>query len=639
MHNQQSYNLQYQLYSQQLYKLYWQMLYWSNLYSAIHHQSSEIDNQTSTIGNSHHQVQSKGTQVFSYDANGNNTAMTNFKSKNGTFQTRHLEYTVFNKIQRMWTGNDTNNPIAEAIYKYGTNRQKCARIDNEGTTSKVTYFIGNVEIEYNGTTVKYKRQLGNYAIITEQGTSTTEAYLLTDHLGSVDTIFDATGTILQQMSFSAWGERRLPVDWNAMTLPTIRQQMDDYTNRGFTGHEMVDAFGIINMGGRIYDAALGRVLQADPFVQDPTNTQSFNRYTYVFNNPLSYTDPSGYFSLRQALGFAVGLVLSILNPFGAGVFWSAFIAGFASSIIITGNLKTALISGLIAGSIAFVGDKIISNKSTGKVDAKTANKQPDLGGSLDATTASPQFKEIPAPNISDATGDALNNVIDKASQRAPSAVSGEINSVKDVVALDRVVVKARFAADGSFINEIPRFTVARSEIIIGFMSQGITSGLLARWQQEFAIHAVDNLKQFGKLDFAQTEADNGIAAKLLSRQQDLIRYEAINKWYATTSFAVSMAAIAPLSMSEQAIAAGMAVKDASVATGVAIRGYFRRIGVRGRLDYLIATSDGASMMLGGLTRASLQEGALVSARQQVTQTIIKQQIKHAIETTIRLTPK
>jgi len=334
-----------------------------------------------------HQVQSKGTQVFSYDANGNNTAMTNFQSKNGTFQTRHLQYNTFNKIQRMWTGNDSNNPIAEAIYKYDTTRQKYARIDNEGTTSKVTYFIGNVEIEYNGGQVKYKRQLGNYAIITEQGTSTTEAYLLTDHLGSVDTIFDQNGTILQQMSFSAWGERRLPVDWNTITLPTIRQQMDDYTNRGFTGHEMVDAFGIINMGGRLYDAALGRVLQADPFVQDPTNTQSFNRYTYVFNNPLSYTDPSGYFSLRSVIGVVAGAVVGFfLAVSGFGVFAIGFYSAFTTAIIITGNLKTAIKAGLIAGALAFAGNGF-SNATPFTEAANAAGEATGATGDLATSTA------------------------------------------------------------------------------------------------------------------------------------------------------------------------------------------------------------------------------------------------------------
>jgi hypothetical protein len=39
--------------------------------------------------------------------------------------------------------------------------------------------------------------------------------------------------------------------------------------------------------------------QADPFIQSPKNSQSFNRYSYVLNNPLSMTDPTGYFSFSK----------------------------------------------------------------------------------------------------------------------------------------------------------------------------------------------------------------------------------------------------------------------------------------------------------------------------------------------------
>lgn len=68
----------------------------------------------------------------------------------------------------------------------------------------------------------------------------------------------------------------------------------EYSARGFTDHEHLDAVGLIHMNGRVYDPELGRFMSADPFVQAPYNSQSYNRYSYVFNNPLSFTDPSGY---------------------------------------------------------------------------------------------------------------------------------------------------------------------------------------------------------------------------------------------------------------------------------------------------------------------------------------------------------
>ena len=71
--------------------------------------------------------------------------------------------------------------------------------------------------------------------------------------------------------------------------------IESSVNRGFTGHEHLDEVGLIHMNGRVYDPEIGRFLSADPFVQAPDDTQSLNRYTYVKNNPLSYTDPSGFF--------------------------------------------------------------------------------------------------------------------------------------------------------------------------------------------------------------------------------------------------------------------------------------------------------------------------------------------------------
>ncbi len=66
------------------------------------------------------------------------------------------------------------------------------------------------------------------------------------------------------------------------------------TDRGFTGHEMLDDLGLIHMNGRIYDPLIGRFLSPDPHIQAPGNLQNYDRYNYVLNNPLSYTDPSGY---------------------------------------------------------------------------------------------------------------------------------------------------------------------------------------------------------------------------------------------------------------------------------------------------------------------------------------------------------
>jgi len=88
-----------------------------------------------------------------------------------------------------------------------------------------------------------------------------------------------------------WGRRRNPANWADYNVPAPR-----LIARGYTGHEHLDGFGLINMNGRMYDPVIGRILSPDNFVQDPTNTQSYNRYSYCLNNPLRYTDPSGWFA-------------------------------------------------------------------------------------------------------------------------------------------------------------------------------------------------------------------------------------------------------------------------------------------------------------------------------------------------------
>jgi RHS repeat-associated protein len=86
------------------------------------------------------------------------------------------------------------------------------------------------------------------------------------------------------------------------------------TTRGFTGHEQIDTVGLVHMNGRVYDPELGRFISADPNVQDLSNSQALNRYTYVLNNPLSMTDPTGFFfgSIFKAIGNFISKVFNAI---------------------------------------------------------------------------------------------------------------------------------------------------------------------------------------------------------------------------------------------------------------------------------------------------------------------------------------
>jgi RHS repeat-associated protein len=172
-------------------------------------------------------------------------------------------------------------------------------------------------------------------------------YFTTDHLGSVAVITDELGAVVERLSFDAWGKRR-HADGTDDPSGSITSQ----TSRGLTGHEMIDEVGLVNMNGRVYDPEIGRFMSADPFVQDPTNTQSLNRYSYVGNNPLSYTDPSGYFSLGKFLKTLIAIVVAVVAAiYGQGWVASA-IYGSGTAGAAACAAACATIAGAIGGAIA-----------------------------------------------------------------------------------------------------------------------------------------------------------------------------------------------------------------------------------------------------------------------------------------------
>ncbi|MBE6262592.1 MAG: RHS repeat-associated core domain-containing protein [Prevotella sp.] len=97
---------------------------------------------------------------------------------------------------------------------------------------------------------------------------------------SILSVIDENGTKVFDASYDAWGKQTVTL--NTMGLL-----------RGYTGHEMLNEFNLINMNGRVYDPVLGRFLSPDKYVQEADNSQNYNSYSYCLNNPLKYTDPSG----------------------------------------------------------------------------------------------------------------------------------------------------------------------------------------------------------------------------------------------------------------------------------------------------------------------------------------------------------
>ncbi|MBT7490611.1 MAG: hypothetical protein HN704_03275, partial [Bacteroidetes bacterium] len=130
---------------------------------------------------------------------------------------------------------------------------------------------------------------GLFAVFTkETGQTDKLQYIHTDHLGSIQTISNESGQIEATYSYDAWGRQRDATNWFLYYTTPLQA-----FNRGYTGHEHLSDFGLINLNGRLYDPVLGRMLSPDNYVQMAGNSQNYNRYSYAHNNPLIYTDPNG----------------------------------------------------------------------------------------------------------------------------------------------------------------------------------------------------------------------------------------------------------------------------------------------------------------------------------------------------------
>lgn len=293
-----------------------------------------------------HAVTQAGGVAYHYDANGN-------LASDG--HGRSLQYSLTDQVTRISKGTQRT----EFHYHHGGQRLVRRDLVN-GSVTERTHTIGSVEVVHPASgSRQFRRMIGGAVIATwfETSGATQLRYLHKDHLGSTTAISNEAGQIVTWMSYDPWGQRRSPDAWHPWQAPPggYLAAMLAITPRGYTGHEHVDAMGIIHMNGRIYDPRLGRFLQADPYIEDTT---TLNRYTYVHNNPLAYTDPSGYFSIGRFLRTVAAIVITVYTGGAAGGAWSFFGANLGgaalgakiAAVAAAGAVSGALTSGTIEGA-------------------------------------------------------------------------------------------------------------------------------------------------------------------------------------------------------------------------------------------------------------------------------------------------
>lgn len=216
------------------------------------------------------QLAAGGSRTYCYDANGNLT---------GDNAGLSIAYDHQNLPTRATRGAQTD------WFRYGSDGQ---RTRSWGADGARVYLPG---YEHRTDTGETKVYVGDYAVISRTGSTRMVEYLLKDRLGSVDAVANSSGTVTETRGYDAFGKPR-DGNWNDLTPAKIASTA--VTPKGFTQHEHLNQLELIHMNGRAFDYHLGRFTGVDPFIQFPLNSQSLNPYSYILNNPLSGTDPTGY---------------------------------------------------------------------------------------------------------------------------------------------------------------------------------------------------------------------------------------------------------------------------------------------------------------------------------------------------------
>jgi len=262
------------------------------------------------------------------------TSMSNLVN-NVSLNTLNFTFNDIGKIQLINEAS-TNNQLT---FVYGNNGQRIKMDFIQNSNIQYSrYYAENYDLEETVSGLREWTYIyaptGLCAVYYNNNGNKQLLYAITDHLGSPVALMNTNQTVVEELSFDSWGRRRNTGNWSysSITLPGIM-------TRGFTMHEHLDAFGLINMNGRIYEPVTGRFIQVDPYVQEPDNIQNFNRYAYCYNNPLKYTDPSGEFVWFAPLIFA-----------GVNLLFDLALNNFQLS---PEEIMISLVSGAVAGALAF----------------------------------------------------------------------------------------------------------------------------------------------------------------------------------------------------------------------------------------------------------------------------------------------
>lgn len=254
---------------------------------------------------------------------------------------------------------------------------------------------------------------------------------------------------------------------------------------------------------------IGRFMQADPHIQFAGNLQSYNRYSYVMNNPMKYTDPSGYFLagiFKKYWRTILSIGLSIWAPWGTG-FFASIATGAAAGYITTGSLKGALVGGLTAGLFHGVGTYFEGMKNSAGALSNAAKVGKVLAhgfvGGVSSVLSGGKFGHgFASAGVTQAFADSISEIGGKADANGlhNDAYYNIANRARRVVAAAAVGGTASVASGGKFSN-------------------GAITGAFSRAFNDEAQHLVEAEVELGlsigKIFEATIDSKGDLAAKIV----------------------------------------------------------------------------------------------------------------------------
>ncbi len=222
----------------------------------------------------------------------------------------------------------SNTGFKSISFGYNINEQRSAMYYGSIATDKLArpnrrYYSADGSMEVNAIftagntttpiTVEFITYIGGSAytapvVLKSDGNSYNYFYLHRDYQSSILAITNSLGVVVEKRLFDPWGAIAKIQDGIGNLLPQLT-----FFDRGYTGHEHLQSVNLINMNARLYNPTLHRFLEADTYLQDPYNTQNYNRYGYCVNNPLKYTDVTGNLFNIATLAGCIPIVGSIFS--------------------------------------------------------------------------------------------------------------------------------------------------------------------------------------------------------------------------------------------------------------------------------------------------------------------------------------